>query len=56
MEYRTVELGAHIGQSYVIRKGLKPDEWIVIEGLQKIRPGITVNPERINLAETQPGQ
>ncbi|EIC30472.1 efflux RND transporter periplasmic adaptor subunit [Methylomicrobium album] len=56
VEYRTVELGAHIGQSYVIRKGLKPDEWIVIEGLQKIRPGITVNPERINLAETQPGQ
>jgi multidrug efflux system membrane fusion protein len=54
--YRTVELGAHIGQLRVIRKGLKPDDWVVIEGLQKIRPGIKINPERINLAETQPGQ
>ena len=49
VEYRKVELGAHIGQSRVIAQGLKPEEWIVIEGIQKIRPGIKVIPERISL-------
>ncbi len=51
VEYRQVVLGAHIGQSRVITQGLKPDEWVVIEGLQKLKPGIKVNPQRISLAE-----
>jgi RND family efflux transporter MFP subunit len=49
VEYRQVELGAHIGQSRVITKGLKPEEWTVIEGIQKLKPGAKVNPERISL-------
>jgi multidrug efflux system membrane fusion protein len=53
VEYRKVVLGAHIDQSRVIKGGLKPEEWVVIEGLQKLRPGIKVNPERISLAEQQ---
>jgi multidrug efflux system membrane fusion protein len=56
VEYRSVELGAHFGQLRAIKKGLKADEWVVIEGMQKLTPGIKVAPERINLAETQPGQ
>jgi multidrug efflux system membrane fusion protein len=56
VEYRKIELGAHIGQTRVIRKGLAAGEWVVIEGLQKLRPGIEVNPERIPLAESQQGQ
>jgi len=51
VEYRKVVLGAHIGQSRVITQGLKPEEWVVIEGLQKLKPGLKVNPERISLAE-----
>ena len=54
--YRQVFLGAHIGQSRVITQGLKADEWVVIDGLQKIRPGIKVNPERISLVELQDGK
>ena len=50
-EYRKVVLGAPIGQSRVIKEGLKAGEWVVIEGLQKLKPGIKVNPERISLAE-----
>lgn len=50
VEYRKVVLGAHIGQSRVIREGLKPEEWAVIEGIQKLKPGIKVNPERISLS------
>jgi len=53
VEYRKVVLGAHIGQSRVIKEGIKPQEWVVIEGLQKLKPGIKVNPERISLAERQ---
>jgi multidrug efflux system membrane fusion protein len=49
VEYRKVELGAHIGQSRVITEGLKPEEWAVIEGIQKLKPGAKVNPERISL-------
>lgn len=49
VEYRTVVLGAHIGQSRVIAEGLKPEEWAVIEGIQKLKPGIKVTPERISL-------
>lgn len=50
VEYRKVELGAHIGQSRVISQGLKPEEWAVTEGIQKLKPGIKVNPERISPA------
>ncbi len=51
VEYRKVELGAHIGQSRVIAQGLKPEEWVVIEGISKLKPGMKVNPERILPAE-----
>jgi len=56
VEYRKVELGAHIGQSRVITQGLKSGEWTVIEGMQKLKPGLTVNPERIPLAGLDSGK
>ena len=49
VEYRSIELGAHIGTSRVISSGLKPEEWVVIEGLAKLMPSSSVNPERITL-------
>lgn len=51
VEYRKLSLGAHIGDSRVVTDGLKPDEWIVTEGIQKLKPGIKVNPERISLTK-----
>lgn len=56
VEYRPVELGAHIGQTRVIKKGVSAGEWIVVEGLQKLKPGIKVKPERISSTEFQQGQ
>ncbi len=50
VEYRKVELGAHIGAARVISQGLQADEWAVIEGIQKLKPGVKVTPERISLA------
>lgn len=55
-EYRTVTLGAAVGQSRVISEGLNAEEWVVIEGLQKLKPGSAINPERISLTESKAGQ
>jgi multidrug efflux pump subunit AcrA (membrane-fusion protein) len=33
-----------VGQDYIITEGVKSGERIVVEGLQKVRPGDTVNP------------
>jgi membrane fusion protein, multidrug efflux system len=42
---RTVKAGARVGDLWVINEGLKPGERIVVEGLQKVRDGATVNPK-----------
>jgi membrane fusion protein (multidrug efflux system) len=36
----------------VIDSGLKAGEKIVVEGLQKVREGVTVNPTLVNIQET----
>ncbi len=53
VEYRKVSLGAPIGQYRVITSGLTAQEWIIIEGLQKMMPGVQVNPERISLTPSK---
>lgn len=42
---RTVKVGDHYGSQWVISEGLKPGERIVVEGVQKVRAGIQVNPK-----------
>jgi membrane fusion protein (multidrug efflux system) len=46
VEYRPVELGASSDGMRVIERGLRPDEWIVVNGLQRARPGAEVTPEK----------
>ncbi|WP_299391592.1 efflux RND transporter periplasmic adaptor subunit [Pelagibius sp.] len=48
---REVRPGPKIDGYRVIRDGLTGDEQIVVEGLMRVRPGITVAPETIQLAE-----
>ena len=43
---REVELGRLFGGLRVITQGLKPGEWIVVDGLQRARPGETVSPHK----------
>jgi RND family efflux transporter MFP subunit len=43
--YRTVQLGAEIDGKRVVRTGLRPGDQIVVNGLQRVRPGMTVTPE-----------
>ena len=40
---RTVTVGERVGQDYIILDGLKVGERVIVEGLQKARPGATVN-------------
>lgn len=41
---RSVTLGDRVGQDYVVMDGVKAGERIIIEGIQKARPGSTVTP------------
>lgn len=41
---RHVDMGRRLGAMWVVNGGLKDGERIVIEGLQKVRPGVEVNP------------
>lgn len=43
--YRTVKLGGAISGKRVIRQGLNPGDSIIVNGLQRVRPGMTVAPE-----------
>ena len=42
---RPVKVGDTTGSEWVIEEGLKPGERVVAEGVQKLRPGMTVNPK-----------
>ena len=37
---RKVTLGEKIGSYYVVKSGLKPDDWVVVEGLTNLREGM----------------
>ena len=42
---RPVNLGETIGHDWIVRDGVKPGERVVVEGLQKVRQGMQVNPK-----------
>ncbi len=44
VEMREVELGPEKNFDVVIESGLEGGESVIVEGLQKVRPGMTVNP------------
>ena len=43
VESRTVTLGPLVDGLRVVRKGLVPGELVVVNGLQRVRPGMPVN-------------
>lgn len=49
--WREVSLGAAHDGLRVVTAGLKPGERIVVNGLQRIRPGATVAPEAVPMAQ-----
>jgi multidrug efflux system membrane fusion protein len=44
-EYRPVQLGTTVGELRVVTAGLKAGEQVVVDGLQRVRPGAPLAPE-----------
>ena len=49
VETRLVQLGRRIGPMWVVESGLKAGENIIVSGLQKVRPGVVVSPQMMNV-------
>lgn len=47
--YRQVKLGRMIDGLRVVREGLKPGDVIVVNGAQRVHPGVTVTPQRVTM-------
>jgi len=51
VEYREVKLGALADGLRAITSGVAPGEWVIVNGIQRARPGITVTPQRVAMEE-----
>ena len=45
VEHRPVKLGIHVGEMRVIEQGIAADDAIIVNGLQRARPGAAVDPQ-----------
>ena len=52
IEVRMVKTGARIGTLWVIDSGLKGGDRVVVEGIQKVRPGMKVKAEMVKIEDT----
>jgi len=43
--YREITLGANVNGLRIVQSGLKPNEKIVVNGLQRVRPGSVLAPQ-----------
>jgi membrane fusion protein (multidrug efflux system) len=50
-QIREIKLANRTGSEWVVSEGLEPADRIVVEGLQKVRPGTKVRPTAPNAAE-----
>jgi len=49
--YRPVQLGPVIDGLRVVQSGLTAGETVVVNGLQRVRPGAQVQPQRVAMGE-----
>lgn len=60
VDYRAVKLGRLYDGMRIVDEGLTPGERIVVNGLQRVRPGVTIAPELVSMdrreAETRVAQ
>lgn len=45
VEQRRIETGQAFAGELVVKSGLDPDEQVIVEGIQKVRPGLVVEPK-----------
>jgi membrane fusion protein (multidrug efflux system) len=51
VEQRMVKAGERVGNLWIIDSGLKPGEKVIVEGIQKVRPGVQVSAKTAKLDE-----
>jgi membrane fusion protein (multidrug efflux system) len=44
-EQRDVQMGPRIGQNWLVAKGLNVGDRVIIDGVQRLKPGVPVNPK-----------
>jgi RND family efflux transporter MFP subunit len=49
VEQRSVKLGPIVGGLRIIREGIKPQDWVIVNGVQRARPGAIVDPQKKNI-------
>jgi RND family efflux transporter MFP subunit len=54
VEYRAVKLGPSVNGKRIVRSGLNPGDQIVVNGLQRVRPGMPVSPQETMVAAGNP--
>jgi len=54
VEYRQVKLGALHGGLRAVAEGLAPGEWVIVNGIQRARPGVTVAPQKVGMRPAAP--
>ncbi len=45
-EYRKVELGPIVNGLRIIREGLKPEDLVIVKGVQRVMPGVKIDPQK----------
>lgn len=46
IELRPIKVGDKSGSMWIVEAGLKPGETVVVEGIQRVKPGVVVNPKK----------
>jgi RND family efflux transporter MFP subunit len=54
VEYRPVKLGALHGGLRAVTEGLTGGEWVIVNGIQRARPGVTVAPQKVGMRPEAP--
>jgi membrane fusion protein, multidrug efflux system len=52
IETRRIEVAHTIGQQYVVKSGLNAGDRVVLDGIDKVKPGMTVQPELMDSGQT----
>jgi RND family efflux transporter MFP subunit len=55
VEYRSVKLGAKADDGLrAITEGIRAGEWVMVNGIQRARPGLTVKPQQVSMLPPKP--
>jgi multidrug efflux system membrane fusion protein len=56
VQYRAVTLGPLVDGLRIVRSGLKPKDRVIVNGLQRVRPGAVVDPVVVAMDAPEPSQ